>query len=142
MHCPTEQNWEIMISKGDEFSQYFKITEEVYRGFVDIFKDNNFLHTDNAFAQAHGFREKVMHGNILNGFLSFFVGECLPFKNVIIHTQEITYNNPVYMNDILKFHAVVAGVHESVNTIELKFYFENANKQKVAKGKIQIGILQ
>lgn len=126
---------------NDEFMHTFQITEEVHRGFIDIFKDKNPLHINNTFAQTRGFREKVMHGNILNGFLSFFIGECLPVKNVIIHSQEISYSYPVYLKDTLRLYVKITEVFESVNIVVFKFYFENESGQKVAKGNFQIGII-
>lgn len=81
-----------------------------------------------------------MYGNILNAFVSFFVGECLPTKEVVIHSQEIQYKNPVYMNDTLIFDAKVDGIYESVNTVEFKFKFVNEEGLVVAKGKVQIGV--
>ena len=130
-----------MINKGDTFTQKFTISEEIYRGFIMLFNDTNPLHTDKSFAQQKGFRSEVMYGNILNGFISYFIGECLPMKNVIIHSQEIKYSNPVYLHDNLEFHAEVADVFESVNVIEFKYCFEKENKIIVAKGRIQIGVL-
>lgn len=129
------------MKKGDRFQQAFKVSDPVYRGFMDLFKDRNPLHTESTFARQKGFASEVMHGNILNGFLSYFIGECLPLKNVIIHTQEIKYSLPVYLNDQLKFTAQVEDVFESVNTVDFKFYFENQAGKKVANGKIQIGII-
>lgn len=130
------------MKQGDTFRHSFIVSEEIYDKFVELFEDRNPLHTDASFAISQGFRDKVMHGNILNGFLSFFVGECLPEKKVIIHSQQIKYFNPVYMNDHLSFFANIIGVHESVNAVEFKFYFQNQNNDKVASGKIQIGLLQ
>ena len=129
------------MKKGDTFCYMFHVTEEVYRGFISVFKDENRLHMDDAFARSRGFREKLMHGNILNGFLSFFVGGCLPTQDVIIHTQEITYNNPVYLNDVLKLHVQVVEFFDSVKAVELKFHFANEAGQKVAKGKMQLGLI-
>ena len=83
-----------------------------------------------------------MHGNILNGFLSYFIGECLPLKNVIIQTQQIQYSLPVYINDSLDLTVEVADVFKSVAAVELRFHFQNSEGKKVAKGKIQIGILK
>ena len=131
-----------MIFKlGDKFESKFEITTGLYEGFINTFKDNNPLHTESHFAINHGFEDKVMHGNILNGFLSFFIGEELPTKNVIIHTQEIQFKNPVYLNDELAFNAEVIGVYESVKTVEFKFNFKNDKAKFVAKGKFQIGLL-
>ena len=117
------------------------MTPGVYEGFIAISQDRNPLHTDTEFAQSKGFTGKVMHGNILNSFVSYFVGECLPVKNVIIHSQNIAFSLPVYLNDELAFHAEVAGVYESVNKYEFKFCFKNADGKKVAKGNVQIGLL-
>ena len=127
--------------KGDQFSQEFFVDERIYAGFIDLFQDKNPLHTDVGFATAKGFASTVMHGNILGGFISYFIGECLPVKNVIIHSQEIKYYNPVYLNNRLFFSATVNDVFESVNVVQFHFLFENETRQKIAKGKIQIGLI-
>lgn len=131
----------MVFTEGATFELTFYVKEATHAGFIELFQDKNPLHTDEAFAQQKGFSGKVMHGNILNGFLSYFIGEHLPTKEVIIHTQEIQFKNPVYLGDQLSFEAKVSGVYESVKAVEFKFNFRNANKQVVAKGKIQIGIL-
>lgn len=130
------------FKEGDAFTETYTVSEAVYYGFIDIFKDENPLHTQNEFAIKKGFKAKVMHGNILNGFLSHFVGECLSTKEVIIHSQEIQFKKPVYLHDELMFKANVSGVFESVHAIEFKFNFTNSSKEIVAKGKLQIGILK
>jgi 3-hydroxybutyryl-CoA dehydratase len=130
-----------MMNKGDTFTQKFTLSEEIYSGFIMLFNDNNPLHTDKAFAQQEGFRSEVMHGNILNGFLSYFIGECLPVKNVMLYSQEISYVKPVYLNDQLDLVARINTVSTAVNVIEFGFTFTNQEQVKVAKGKLQIGIL-
>ena len=79
-----------------------------------------------------------MHGNILNGFVSHFIGEQLPIKNIVILSQNIKFNNPVYLNDHLQFNASVSEIYESVNVINFNFKFINQKKITVAKGKVQI----
>jgi len=80
----------------DNYYHQFIITQEVYQQFQLCSNDRNPLHTNEDFAKSKGFTDKVMYGNILNAFVSFFIGECLPTKNVIIHSQEIAFKNPVY----------------------------------------------
>jgi 3-hydroxybutyryl-CoA dehydratase len=126
---------------GQKFEQKFKVDELVYSQFIRTFNDNNILHTNLDYARSKGFEGKVMHGNILNGFISFFVGECLPIKNVIIHSQEINFKKPVFLNDELIFNAEVIEIYESVKTVLFKFSFSNQCKIVVAKGKIQLGII-
>jgi 3-hydroxybutyryl-CoA dehydratase len=129
------------MKEGDVFQRHYEVSQSVYEGFRNTFQDHNPMHMDETFAQSKGYRERVMYGNILNGFLSHFVGECLPVKNVVIQTQSIQYARPVFLNDRLQLTAEISGVFESVNTVEFKFRFENAAGEKVAKGKLQIGIL-
>jgi acyl dehydratase len=114
----------------------------VYDSFQICSQDRNPLHTDQTFAQAKGFPERVMYGNILNAFISYFIGECLETKNVIIQSQSINFRKPVFLFDILIFTAQVHGVHESVNTVEFKYLF--ANRQDgalIANGKISISVI-
>jgi 3-hydroxybutyryl-CoA dehydratase len=128
------------MKKGDKYIRQFQVTEEVYKGFLNVFKDKNPMHTDEQFAKSKGFKSVVMHGNILNGFISYFVGECLPEKNVMIYSQSIDFKKPLFLNDSLNFHAEVEDVFESVKTAEIKFSFQNSEGVKVAKGNIMIGI--
>ena len=128
------------MQKNNVYVHEFIITTDVYRGFLDLFKDSNPMHTDEKFAQEKGFKSIVMHGNILNGFISYFIGECLPEKNVMIYSQSIDFKSPVFLNDRLKLHASIAEIYESVKSMEIKFYFENSKGIKVAKGTILLGI--
>ena len=132
----------MIFKTGDLFIEIFVVTDKTYSGFIQLFKDENPLHTNEQFAKEKGFIGKVMHGNILNGFISYFIGECLPTKNVIIHSQEIQYKIPIYLNDKLKLEAKVMGIYESVNAVELKYNFTNSASKTVAKGKVQIGLLK
>lgn len=130
----------IVLKVGDKFKQKFTITKQVYDGFLTVFKDKNDLHTSENFAKKYGFTSRVMHGNILGGFISYFIGECLPIRNVIIHTQEIKYLKPTYLNDELLMTAEITNFSEAVNVLDIKFSF-NKGEIKVARGNIRIGIL-
>ena len=127
---------------GDKFEHSFEITDAVYEGFIQSFNDRNPLHINDAFAKEKGFKEKLMHGNILNGFLSYFIGECLPVKNILIQSQEIAFHKPVYLYDLLKFEAMVTDIHESVNAVSFSFRFSDDQGKLISKGNIQIGVLQ
>lgn len=135
------------MSKTDLFKnmqtvkKQFVVTQDVYVAFQKCSGDMNPLHTDESFAKEKGFPECVMYGNIINAFVSTLIGMCLPTPDVIIHSQEIQYKNPVFMNDVLTAEMKTNDVFESVNAVELKFSFRNAAGKIVSKGKVQIGIL-
>ena len=126
---------------GDSFIKNYIVTQKVYEGFIHTFEDHNPLHTNVTFAKEHGMPQVVMHGNILNGFLSHFIGEALPQKNVIIHTQSINFYLPVFLNDTVTLQAEIAEQHEAVKAFVFKFIFRNQHGKRVAKGTIQIGLI-
>lgn len=129
------------MQEGDKFYETYCVTEKVYSGFIDLFKDDNPLHLNAEFAQSKNFKDKVMHGAILSGFLSHFIGVCLPIKNVLVQTYELHFLKPLYLNEILNFEATIVGIFESVNTIEFKYKFLASKNTTVAKGKILISII-
>jgi 3-hydroxybutyryl-CoA dehydratase len=132
---------ESAMQAGDKFRQSFEVNRRIYDGFIDLFSDRNELHVSSDFARAKGFKSEVMHGNILCGFLSFFIGECLPQRNVIIHRLDISFSSPVYLGDKLVLLAEVLHFSESVGALELGFEFHNADPLRIAKGKIHIGLI-
>lgn len=129
------------LPQGAKFTHAFVISDAIYSGFIQTFNDRNPYHVSDETARAKGFAGKIMHGNILNGFLSYFVGECLPTKSVVIQSQEIKFHKPVYLNDTVTLHAEVADFHESVRTAEISFQFINQNNIKVARGKVSVGLI-
>jgi 3-hydroxybutyryl-CoA dehydratase len=129
------------LDKGDKFNKKFKIRKEIYEGFISVFKDKNPIHTDKEYATSKGFKSIVMHGNILNGFISYFIGELLPIKNIVIYKQEIKFHNPAYLDDELELNAIVSDIFDSVNVVEFKFEFSNQEGLKISSGKIQIGVI-
>ena len=133
-----------MISKfniDDSFDQQFKISEELVCDFVKLSNDRNPLHTIDKFAIDKGFKSMVVQGNLQNCFISYFIGECLPSKNVMILSQTINYKKPVYINDILFLKVKIIGVFESVGLIEFDFNFKNQLDEIISKGIIKIKLI-
>lgn len=122
------------------FEETFKISKELVDNFVKLSNDRNPLHTIDLYAIEKGFNSRVVQGNLQNCFISYFIGECLPSKNVMILSQTINYKNPVYINDILVFNAKITGIFESVGLIEFDYEFNNQLNKVVSKGVIKIKI--
>lgn len=112
-----------------EYHHKFAVTQEVYDAFQKCSGDKNPLHTNQEFARAKGFPECVMYGNILNCFVSYFIGMLLPSPDVIIHSQDIAYKNPVFLDDELDFTAKVEDISEAVNAVIFKYGFRNGGGQ-------------
>lgn len=122
----------------------YRVTPDIYYSFQRCSGDFNPLHTDKMFANDKGFSDRVMYGNILNAFVSHFVGMLLPSRDVMIQSQDISFHKPVYLNDELKFEAGIDVVSEAVNVINYKFKFRRITGESielVAKGHVQIGLI-
>jgi 3-hydroxybutyryl-CoA dehydratase len=126
---------------GDQFEIGYQVTEKIYNGFIEMFDDKNPLHTDEQFAIGKNFSGKVMHGAILTCFLSNFIGEQLPIKNVIVLTYKISFTKPVYLGDKLVLAATIAEIFDSVKCVNFKYQFKNSQGTTVSKGEISIRII-
>jgi 3-hydroxybutyryl-CoA dehydratase len=130
-----------MVGAGDRFVESFEITPELHSGFIALFGDRHPLHTDLDYAKSFGFRSVVVHGNILCGFLSYFVGECFPEPDVMILSQNVKFPQPVYLNDRLRLDVEVLDVHDSVNVVELECKFSNDAGKLVASARMNLGLI-
>lgn len=133
-----------LVDKSKALEVTYHVTPDVYFSFQRISSDYNPLHTDEAFAKSKGFPARVMYGNILNGFVSHFVGMALPTRDVMIQTQDIQFRKPVYLGDEIILKASHEDVSEAVGIINFKLKFYRPAEKKpelVATGHVQIGML-
>lgn len=133
-----------LAEKSAYITHNYGITPEVYLNFQSCSKDYNPLHTDDTFAVEKGFKGCVMYGNILNAFISHFVGMLLPEREIMIQTQDISYHNPLFLHDIVTLEARIDNISEAVNIVRYKLKFYRKEEEKtilIAKGHVQIGLL-
>lgn len=130
------------IKVGDKHSKEYVITDNVYQAFCKTFGDENPLHIDVKLAQEHGFKDKVMHGGILAGFVSEFVGMHFPGPGSVIHSIEMSFRKANYLHDKLSISAEVTQVTEAVRTVVLTVAIQNLTQNYLcAKAKLQVGVL-
>lgn len=132
------------VEKSQALEMTYHVSQEVYDAFQKCSSDMNPLHTDKDFAKGKGFPECVMYGNILNAFVSHFVGMALPSPDVMIQTQDIQFRKPVWLGNEITIKASPDTVSDAVQIVnfKLKFYRTNVEKSElVATGHVQIGML-
>ena len=117
------------IRIGDEYSKEYTITDFIYKSFLETFDDRNPLHIDTNYAIDQGYKDKVMHGAILNGFLSHFVGTYFPGKNSLLLTVNIRYKAACYINDLIHLHAKVNQIEKNHQVVVLmvKYFNQKSN---------------
>lgn len=127
------------LAEGVEFERQYVITHELYEKFLDLFGDASPLHVSDDVAISCGFDAKLMHGAILNGFISNFVGMNFPGKRTLELGVQINFVKPMYAGDALTLRASVKQRMEFSQVVTLQFRFIRGSVT-VAKGIISTKI--
>ena len=124
---------------GQRESAEYRITREVYGHFLDAFHDYSTLHVNDAYAQEFGYASKVMHGSIINGFLSHFVGMVFPGRYSLLLSANLSFSHPSYLGDVVRLEAVLAQKVEVRQIVVLHVKFHNLTSNCLAaRGQVHI----
>lgn len=130
------------IKEGFRTHRLYVISTAIYDHFLAAYQDTNPLHTDDEFARGHGFPEKVMHGMILNGFISHFVGVHFPAGHSVLHSVSTQFKSPCHLGDEILIEATVTQVVQSMKVLVMNVVLTNVTRGRVAaKSKVQVGLL-
>lgn len=129
------------LQEGGTLDQQYQITSDVYESLVGTFKDASQIHIDDDFARDNGFKSKVMHGAILNCFLSEFIGMRFPGRRALLLGCDLRYLKPCYLDDFILVTAKVSQKLETRRVVVLDLRFYNETQQYVAaNGRAQVGV--
>lgn len=129
------------ILEGAKVERQYTIAPEVYTRFLEAFEDCSPIHVDDAYARERGFQGKVMHGAILNGFVSHFIGMHFPGNRSLLLSVDLRYANPSYLGDVLEIRATVTRKVDSQQVILLTMQLENLTQGILAaSGRVQVAI--
>jgi acyl dehydratase len=129
------------IETGARVSRRYTISPAVYSLFLEAFEDVNPVHVDEGYARARGFDGKVMHGAILNGFLSHFIGVHFPGRRALLLSADLRYASPSYLGDMLEIQATVAQKAEAHCVLVLHLKITNLTRNTVAaRGRVQVAM--
>lgn len=129
--------------EGFEIERKYQISREVYDHFLAAFQDTSPIHVDREFARGRGYPDLVMHGNILNGFISHFIGVVYPGKDSLLQSVAIQYKSPNFLNDEILLRAKVTQVAEAVRVVVIDIELFNVTRNLLcATADVQVGIAQ
>jgi acyl dehydratase len=129
------------IETGMVVEEFYQITPVVYQHFLDAFGDFSPIHVDENAAKEAGFQERVMHGGILNGFLSHFVGMVLPGARAVLLSADLRYLRPSFLNDMILLKAEVTHKSQGEYVVEMRLAMENRTRGYVAaRGRVLVRV--
>ena len=127
------------IAVDAEQAHEYTITSAIYEGFLRAFQDRSPIHVDDDYARARGFRGAVMHGAILNGFVSHFVGMVFPGSHSLLLSVELRFSRPCYLGEQLRLTGKVAQKVDAQQVVVLHLGFFSATQGlAIASGRAQV----
>jgi acyl dehydratase len=107
--------------------------------FQALFGDLNPLHSDLKFANASGYKNRVVHGMLTAGFYSKLIGHYLPGKYALLHRLDTSFIKPVFEGDNFTVSGEVIAINTSVSQIEIKAEIVGKSG-RVSRAKIWTGV--
>ncbi len=98
------------------------------------------LHVDRDFAQSKGFAKRVVHGALLDGYISRLFGVQMPGANCLLQSTRSNYRAPAFEGDEIEFEVRVKQVSEAAQAVVATTSAVNvANGQQLMTGQVQFG---
>jgi len=129
---------DIKIGLNQSFK--IKLTSDKMYKFLEITGDNNPMHINSEFAMSKGMKDRVVYGMLSSSFYSTLVGVYLPGKFALLHSIDLQFVKPVFVEDTLIVYGEVTGINEMFRQIEVKAHILNQNMIKISRAKIKIGL--
>ena len=119
-----------------------QVTSDMLEAFCALSGDENPLHTDEAFARAHGFAGRVVYGMLTASLYSRLAGMYLPGRRCILQEVSASFFKPVYVGDTLRVSGRVASVDEGVGRAVIAAVIRNQAGARVSRAEIAVGVLE
>jgi acyl dehydratase len=129
------------LAEGMASERTYIISPAVYQSFLSAFGDRSPIHVDPEYARARGFAGTVMHGAILSGFVSHFIGMVFPGANSLILSTELRFSQPSYLGDTLLLRGTVAQKVDAQEVALLHMtLFNQTRGLMAATGRVQVRV--
>ena len=110
--------------------------------FRDVSGDENPLHLDKEYAQTRGFDGQVVYGLLMGAFYSRLFGMYLPGRNGMLHSVDLRFVKPVYIDDKLFVSGEVIYLNDTLKVVEISARVLKDNKIEVSRAKIRGGLFE
>jgi acyl dehydratase len=108
--------------------------------FAELSGDVSPLHTDQAFAAARGFGDRVVHGAYLAALASRLCGMVLPGRNGLLLAMSLSFAAPTLVGTRVTVTGTVDQLSHSVRSAVLKLAIVEAlQRTPLARGRLTVG---
>jgi phosphate acetyltransferase len=128
------------LKQGDAVRWRHEVTAEEVDAFARLSGDINPLHLDDAFSEERGFRGRVVHGALVNAFISRILGTELPGPGCLWLSQSTRFTRPVYIADPIEVVVRVAHKSDALRTLVLETTVENLRGETLLVGEAKVAV--
>jgi len=129
----TDPNYSLTeLVQGAGRDHIYHVQEQVIAAFLAAFADHSRIHVDDEYARTQGFKARVVHGAILNGFVSHFIGMIMPGHKAMVLSVDMRYHNPVYLDDVIEMHGEVTHQSPAQKVVVMEFTLKNQTQANIA----------
>mgnify|MGYP001157552009 FL=1 len=130
------------IKVGDIYLEEWIPTLDDINNYAKLSGDYNPIHINLENVKKLGYSKVIVHGNLTCSVISKVIGMHFPGKGSLILDQTVSFPNPIFPNDVIKFEFLVLSVNYELNILEIKLHAYKSNEEKlntnqaVLRGKI------
>jgi acyl dehydratase len=129
------------LKPGDCVRWRHEVTADEVETFARLSGDVNPLHLDDEFSRQHGFRGRVVHGALVNAYISRLLGTELPGPGCLWLSQTTRFAQPVYLAEPIEVVVRVRHKSEGLKTMLLDTAVLNSQGETVVSGEVKVTVL-
>ena len=118
-----------------------KIETSDVDAFAQLSGDSNPLHSDRAFAQRCGFRDRVVHGAFLAGLASRLVGVHLPGRRSFLLGLKLDFTAPTFPGETVQVKGTVISIHPAQRVVVLRLDITSGGETR-ARGSATVRVTE
>ena len=109
---------ELILGKSE--SLLVNITPDSIDEFSKLSGDYSSIHIDNLYANNRGFKSRLVHGVLIQSYISAFIGMRLPGKHGLLQSMSCQFRLPCYAPNRLNIVGVVNKRSEAMRVVGIQ----------------------
>ena len=110
------------IKVDDSYIEEWIPTPEDIKEYAKLSGDYNPIHINLQAVNKLGYKNLIVHGNLTCSVISKVIGMNFPGEGSLILEQSISFHNPIFPYDSIKFDFSVVSVNYELNILEIKAF--------------------
>ncbi|MFW6298489.1 MAG: MaoC family dehydratase [Bacillota bacterium] len=123
-----------ILHVGDHVKKSKTFTAKEVELFSELSGDTNPIHLEDDFAAKTIFKQRIVHGSLVNSLFSNILGNELPGVGTIYCKQDSKFLKPVFIGDTITAEVTVSHIDSEKNRVYLDTKAYNQNGDLVIAG--------